>query len=88
MLFLVDDALIFDAPWPDGLDPADVPFRQRSVTILRRMGYYDDPTLFNTLTEVEVWSWWNVGVGTVSDYPPGVRPRQAGRSTPYSSLRQ
>ena len=84
----MDDALLLDASWPTGLDPATVPFRQRSVTILRWAGYYDDPTLFNTLTEAEVLSWWNVGVGTVADYPPGVRPRQAGRSTPYSSLRQ
>jgi hypothetical protein len=52
------------------------------------MGYFDDWSLFNTLTEAEVLSWWNAGVGTVADYPPGVRPRQAGRSTPYSSFRQ
>jgi hypothetical protein len=58
------------------------------VTILRRMGYHDDPSLFNTLTEAEVLSWWNAGVGTVANDPPGVRPRQAGRSTPYSSFRQ
>jgi hypothetical protein len=84
----VDDTLLLDTPWPDDLDPATVPFRTRSITILRRMGYLDDPSLFNTLTEVEVLSWWNAGVGTVADYPPGVRPRQAGRSTPYSSFRQ
>jgi hypothetical protein len=52
------------------------------------MGYFDDPSLFNTLTEAEVLSWWNAGAMTVADYPPGVRPRQAGRLTPYSSLRQ
>jgi hypothetical protein len=83
----VDDALL-NAPWSDGLDPATVPFRKRSVTILRRMGYFDDRSLFSTLTEAEVSSWCNAGVGTVADYPPGVRPRQAGRSTPYSSFRQ
>ncbi len=75
-------------PWPPDLNPATVPFRTRSVTILRRMGLFDDPSLFNTLTEAEVWSWWNAGVGTVADYPPGVRTRKAGRSTPYSSFRQ
>ncbi len=31
------------------------------------MGYHDDPSLFNTLTEAEVLSWWNAGVGTVAD---------------------
>jgi hypothetical protein len=56
--------------------------------IVGSMGHFDDPTLFNTLTEDEVLSWWNAGVVTVADYPPGVRPRQAGRSTPYLSLRQ
>jgi hypothetical protein len=84
----VDDALILNSPWPPDLDPATVPFRKRSVTILRRMGFFDDWSLFNSLTEAEVSSWWNAGVGTVADYPPGVRPRLAGRSTPYSSVRQ
>jgi hypothetical protein len=84
----VDDTLLLDAPWPPGLDPADVPFLTRSVTILRRMGYYDDWRLFNDPAEAEVLSWTTAGVGTVADYPPGVRPRQAGRSTPYSPFRQ
>jgi len=51
---------------PD-LDPTDVRFRTRTVTVLRRMGYFDDPSLFNTLTEAEVLSWWNAGVVTVGD---------------------
>jgi hypothetical protein len=38
----VDDTFLLDAPWPDDLDPATVPFLTRNVTILRRMGYYDD----------------------------------------------
>jgi hypothetical protein len=63
----VDDALLFDARWPPALDPATVPFRTRSATVLRRMGFFDDPSLFNTLTEVEVRSWWNAGVVTVAD---------------------
>ena len=48
-------------------DPATVPFRTRSVTMLQRMGYYDDRSRFNTLTEVEVLSWWNAGAVTVAD---------------------
>ena len=31
------------------------------------MGYFDDWTLFNTLTGVEVLSWTTPGVGTVAD---------------------
>jgi hypothetical protein len=82
------DGTLLNAPWPDKLDPADVPFRTRSVTILRRAGYFDDWSRFNDPTETEVLSWTTAGVGTVADYPPGVRPRQAGRSTPYSPFRQ
>jgi len=63
----VDDAPVFDAPWPSDLDPADVPFRIRSVTVPTRQGYFDDPSLFNTLTEAEVLSWWNAGERTVAD---------------------
>jgi hypothetical protein len=37
----VGDTLLLDAPWPDDLDPATVPFLKRSVTILRRVGYFD-----------------------------------------------
>ena len=62
----MDDTLL-NAAWPDDLDPATVPFRQRSVTILRRMGDFDDWALFNTLTEDEVLSWTTAGVGTVAD---------------------
>jgi hypothetical protein len=63
----VDDAFLLEAPWPPDLDPATVPFRKRTVTILRRMGYFDDWSRFNPLTEAEVLSWWNAGVGTVAD---------------------
>ena len=57
----MDDALILDAPWPDDLDPADVPFRTRTVTVLTRMGFFDHPTRFNTLTESVVLSWTRAG---------------------------
>ena len=46
----LDDTLL-DAPWPDDLDPADVPFLTRTVTVLRRMGFFDDPSLVGTATE-------------------------------------
>ena len=63
----MDDTLLLDSPWPDDLDPATVPFLARSVTVLRRAGFFDDWTRFSTLTETEVLSWWNAGVGTVAD---------------------
>ena len=52
----MDDVLFLDAPWPGDLDPVTVPFCTRSATTLRRMGYYDDPSLLNTLTEIEAMS--------------------------------
>ncbi len=63
----MDDPPILDAPWPPDLDPDAVPFRQRSVTIFRRMGFFDDWSLFSTLTEAEVLSWTNAGLKTVAD---------------------
>ncbi|MCJ7781758.1 MAG: hypothetical protein MUQ27_13140 [Acidimicrobiia bacterium] len=43
-------APLLNEPWPPDLDTADVPFRKRSVSILRRMGYSGDPSLSNDLT--------------------------------------
>jgi len=63
----VDASPLLDQPWPLDLDPADVPFRTRSVTALTRQGFFDDPSLFDTLTEAEVLSWWNAGERTVAD---------------------
>ena len=63
----VDDKPILNEPWPPDVDPADVPFRKRSATVLRRMGYFDDPSLFTTLTESEVLSLTNAGPRTVAD---------------------
>ena len=63
----MDEILLLNALWPDDFDSATVPFRTRSVTILQCMGYFDDWSRFNTLTEVEVLSWWNAGVTTVAD---------------------
>jgi hypothetical protein len=63
----VDDTPILSAPWPPDLDPATVLFLTRSVTVLTRMGYFDDPSLFDILTEAEVLSWTNAGPKTVED---------------------
>lgn len=63
----MDSGSILDAPWPPDLDPAAVPFKGRTETVLRRAGFYEDPSRFDTLTETEVMEWWNAGVVTVAD---------------------
>jgi hypothetical protein len=63
----VDDSGILNEPWPPDLDPATVPFRKRTVTILRRLGFFDDPALLNEVTEADVLGWWYAGVKTVAD---------------------
>jgi hypothetical protein len=40
--------------WPHDLNPTDVPFRERTKTILQRHGLFDDPTKFNSLTVTEL----------------------------------
>jgi len=60
-------ARIFDEPWPANLDPATVPFKGRTVTVLCRQGFYDDWSLFNDLVTADVVSWWNAGPVTVDD---------------------
>ena len=63
----VDGKPILDAKWPLDLDPVTVPFKLRTETVLRRAGYLDDLTRFDTLTEAEVLGWWNAGAATVAD---------------------
>jgi hypothetical protein len=63
----VDNARIFNTPWPADLNPAEVPFRGRTETVLRRQGFFDDPRLFDSLTEGDVAGWWNAGPATVDN---------------------
>ncbi|MDK1018416.1 MAG: hypothetical protein QGD89_03315 [Actinomycetota bacterium] len=63
----MDNDLLLDMPWPEDLDPAIVPFAGRTVTVLRRHGFYDDWSLFNDLSEAGAAGWWNVGPVTVED---------------------
>jgi hypothetical protein len=63
----VDDTGILTEPWPPDLDPATVPFRKRTVTILRRFGFFDDPALLNEVTEADALGWWYAGSKTVAD---------------------
>lgn len=58
---------LLDSPWPGDLDPATVPFKTRTQTVLRRAGLHDDPTRLDTLTEDDVMGWWNAGPATVAD---------------------
>jgi Fe-S-cluster formation regulator IscX/YfhJ len=63
----VNDTGILNETWPADLDPKTVPFRKRTVTILRRLGFFDDPALLNEVTEADVLGWWYAGVKTVAD---------------------
>jgi len=63
----VDTAHILIESWPDDLDPAAVPFRTRTVTVLRRRGILTNPTILNDLTTADVKGWWNAGTVTVED---------------------
>jgi hypothetical protein len=45
--------MINDRPWPNDLDPAHAGFKTWTETILRRHGYWDDPTRLDTLTADE-----------------------------------
>jgi hypothetical protein len=63
----VDSNPILEALWPADLNPADVQFKGRSETVLRREGFFDNPILFDSLTESDVAGWWNAGPATVDD---------------------
>ena len=63
----MNNARILGTPWPADLNPADVPFKRGTETVLRRQGYFDDPSLFDSLTESDVAGWWNAGPVTVDD---------------------
>jgi hypothetical protein len=45
--------MLLTQPWPPDLDPAQAGFKQWTETILRRHGYWDDPTRLDTLTADE-----------------------------------
>jgi hypothetical protein len=63
----VSNTRILDSSWPEDLDPETVPFATRAETVLRWKGFYNDPTLFNTLTVAEVAGWWNTGPVTIAN---------------------
>jgi hypothetical protein len=63
----MDSIRILFAAWPADLNPSDVPFKGRTETILHRNGLYDNPSLFDSLTESDVARWWSAGPATVED---------------------
>lgn len=63
----VNTSQMLDCSWPTDLDPATVPFKARTVTVLRRRGLFDEWVRFNDLSEAAVLSWWNTGPITVDD---------------------
>jgi hypothetical protein len=59
--------MILNRPWPEDLDPAAAGFKTWTETILRRHGYWDDPTLLDTLSVDEFLALENVGAVILSD---------------------
>jgi len=53
--------------WPPDLDPARVPFRQRTITTLQRMRLWDDMTRIDSVTGHDIASFWLTGPVTVDD---------------------
>ncbi len=53
--------------WPSDLDPARVPFRQRTITVLKGMGLWDDMTRIDGLTVDDIAGYWVTGPVTVND---------------------
>ena len=59
--------MILDQPWPPNLDPARAGFKTRTITILRRHGYWDDPTTLDSLTTEEFLAIETAGPIVVAD---------------------
>ena len=58
---------ILDKPWPGDLDPSRVPFRQRTITVLKGMRLWDDMTRIDQLTVDDVAGYWVTGPVTAND---------------------
>jgi hypothetical protein len=58
---------ILTQPWPPDLDPARVPFRQRTITVLKGTKLWDDMTRIDTITRHDVRGYWVTGPVTVND---------------------
>ncbi len=58
---------ILAEPWPGDLDPSRVPFRQRTITVLKGMRLWDDMTRIDELTVDDIAWYWLTGPVTVND---------------------
>ena len=59
--------MLLDHPWPPDLHPAEAGFKTWTETILRRMGYWDDPTRLDNLTADEFLRIETAGVTSLAD---------------------
>jgi hypothetical protein len=59
--------MILNQPWPEDLDPALAGFKTRTITILRRHGYWDDLTKLDSLTVEEFLAYETAGIGVLAD---------------------
>jgi hypothetical protein len=59
--------MILNQRWPLDLDPAQAGFKTRTITILRRHGYWDDPTRLDALTGDEFLAIETVGPVVLAD---------------------
>jgi hypothetical protein len=58
---------LLNRPWPEDLDPAAAGFKTWTFTILRRHGYWDDPTQLDTLTADELLAIETAGPVVLTD---------------------
>ncbi len=58
---------ILAEPWPVDLDPSRVPFRQRTITVLKGMRLWDDMTRIDKLSVDDIAGYWVTGPVTVND---------------------
>lgn len=59
--------MLLDHPWPPDLHPAEAGFKTWTETILRRIGYWDDPTRLDDLTAEEFLRIETAGAATLAD---------------------
>jgi hypothetical protein len=63
--------MLLNHPWPPDLHPAEAGFKTRTETILRRAGYWDDPTRLGSESGCSVYLGGVTHLsGTLSDMSP------------------
>ena len=79
---------ILDNPWPPELDPSRVPFRKRTITVLRGMGLWEDMSRIDELTVDDVAGYWVTGPVTVNDLITTANEAIEWHHNPPARLRQ